>query len=58
MVKLILCGTWEMTGEDGRRFSAEVPGSVLRTLLDHGEIPDPFDGLNESAACAETRHRW
>ena len=58
MKKLNLCGTWEMTGEDGRSFPAEVPGSVLRTLLDHGVLPDPFDGLNEFAACAETRRRW
>ena len=58
MKKLNLCGTWEMTGEDGRSFPSEVPGSVLDTLLEHGEIPDPFDGMNEFTACAETRRRW
>ena len=58
MKKLNLCGTWEMTGEDGRSFPSEVPGSVLNTLLEHGEIPDPFDGMNEFTACAETRRRW
>ena len=41
MKKLNLCGTWEMTGEDGRSFPSEVPGSVLNTLLEHGKIPDP-----------------
>ena len=55
MKKLNLCGTWEMTGEDGRSFPSEVPGSVLNTLLEYGEIPDPFDGMNEFTACAETR---
>ena len=58
MKKLNLCGIWEMTGDDGRSFSSEVPGSVLKTLLDRGAIPDPFDGTNETAACAETRLRW
>ena len=47
-----------MTGEDGRSFPSEVPGSVLKTLLDRKAISDPFDGMNEYAACAETRHRW
>ena len=58
MKKLNLCGTWTMTGEDGRSFPSEVPGSVLKTLLDRKAIPDPFDGMNEYTACAETRHRW
>ena len=58
MEKLNLCGIWTMTGEDGRSFPSEVPGSVLKTLLDRGAIPDPFDGLNEFAACEETRQRW
>ena len=53
-----LGGRWIMTGEDGRSFPSEVPGSVLKTLLDHGAIPDPFDGMNETAACGETRQRW
>ena len=58
MKKLNLCGTWEMTGEDGQAYPSEVPGSVLKTLLEQGVIPDPFDGMNEFAACAETRRRW
>ena len=58
MKKLNLCGMWEMTGEDGRCCPSEVPGSVLKTLLDQGVISDPFDGMNEYAACGETRHRW
>lgn len=58
MKKLDLCGSWTMTGEDGRSYDSFVPGSVLKTLLDHGVLPDPFDGMNESAACLETRRRW
>ena len=58
MNRLDLCGTWELTGEDGRRFSAAVPGTVLGTLLDHGAISDPFDGMNEEQARAETRKTW
>ncbi len=58
MKKLNLCGTWEMTGDDGRSFPSEVPGSVLKTLLDCEAIPDPFDGTNEFSVCAETLRRW
>ena len=53
-----LCGSWEMAGEDGRRFQAAVPGTVLSTLLDNGAIKDPFDGMNEAEACAQTRQAW
>ena len=55
---LDLCGSWEMRGEDGRSFQAAVPGSVLGTLLAEGAVPDPFDGTNETAVCAETRKKW
>lgn len=58
MNKLDLCGAWELTGEDGRRFPAAVPGTVLGTLLAQGEICDPFDEMNEAQACAETRKAW
>ena len=47
-----------MTGGDGKTYPAEVPGSVLQTLLEQGVIPDPFDGMNEFTACAETRRGW
>ncbi len=58
MEKLDLCGSWTLTDEDGRRFSCTVPGTVLSTLLEHGVIDDPFDGMNEEAACAQTRKTW
>ena len=58
MERLELRGAWEMTGDDGRRFQAAVPGTVLGTLLEHGEISDPFDGMNEEEACAQTRRTW
>ena len=58
MYQTDLGGRWIMTGEDGRSFPSEVPGSVLKTLLDHGAIQDPFDGMNETVACGETRQRW
>ena len=58
MKKLDLCGSWIMTGADGHRFPAEVPGTVLKTLLDNGVIPDPFDGLNETIACDALKSVW
>ena len=58
MKKLKLDGCWTMTGGDGKRFQAEVPGTVLKTLLDHHEIPDPFDGMNEYAACEQMKRTW
>ena len=58
MIKLDLGGLWNLSGEDGRVFPAVIPGTVLKTLLDSGAIPDPFDGLNETAACEEMRHSW
>lgn len=44
MIKESLNGTWRMrrAGED-REYSAAVPGSVLSTLLDAGEIDDPYN---------------
>ncbi len=58
MEKLNLCGSWILTGEDGRSFPAVVPGTVLKTLLDSGEIDNPFDGMNEQAACEVLRREW
>ncbi len=58
MEKLSLNGLWEMCGEDGRMFSAKVPGSVLQALLDAGEIADPFDGMNEREARGKTRQTY
>ncbi len=58
MIKLDLCGVWEMFTDDGERIRAEIPGTVLGTLLADGRIPDPFDGMNETAACAETEKTW
>ena len=58
MIKLNLDGAWAMFSEDGARHSAEIPGTVLSTLLEDGSIPDPFDGMNEGAACAETEKTW
>ena len=58
MIKTDLCGPWTLFREDGRSYPAEVPGTVLKTLLDSGAIPDPFDGQNETAACEELRHTW
>ena len=58
MIKLNLCGAWTLRGADGSSWSAEVPGTVLKTLLDHGAIPDPFDGLDEREACAALRQEW
>ena len=58
MIKLNLDGAWAMFSEDGARHSAEIPGTVLSTLLADGSIPDPFDGMNEGAACAETEKTW
>ena len=47
MIRQSLNGPWIMTGENGKKWETAVPGTVLNTLLEHGEIPDPFDGMNE-----------
>lgn len=48
MKRLLLNGLWSMNqrGEDAQ-YEVSVPGSVLSSLLDAGEIPDPFEGRNE-----------
>ena len=51
MIMVDLNGPWTMEREDGRRWETRVPGTVLSTLLEHGEIPDPFDGMNEEICC-------
>ena len=58
MNRIDLCGSWTMTGADGTRIASEVPGSVLKTLLDNGKIVDPFDGMNEYAVCDVLRQEW
>ena len=55
---LDLSGAWELVSETGCRYPTQVPGTVLKTLLDAGEIPDPFDGLNETQACEQMRKVW
>ena len=43
-----LNGEWSMRRlPDGTPVPAEVPGSVISTLLAHGQIPDPYYRLNE-----------
>jgi beta-mannosidase len=42
----------------GRAVTATVPGEVHTDLLAAGEIPDPFDGDNESALHWIGRTRW
>ncbi|RZT12549.1 beta-mannosidase [Kribbella sp. VKM Ac-2569] len=42
----------------GRAVAATVPGEVHTDLLAAGEIPDPFDGDNESALHWIGRTRW
>lgn len=54
-MKQSLCGAWVMRCEDGREWPAAVPGTVLKTLLDHQQIPDPFDQMNETIACQKMR---
>ncbi len=38
-----------LDGQFGKTIAATVPGEVHTDLLAAGEIPDPFDGDNESA---------
>ena len=58
MIRLNLNGPWIMTGENGKKWESTVPGSVLDTLLYYGEIPDPFDGLNEWIACDKMKETF
>lgn len=45
-----LKGLWEMSDEDGNVYKSEVPGTVLKTLLDNKVIDDPYYRLNEKSA--------
>lgn len=48
MQKVTLNGTWMLKQKgEAKKFPAQIPGSVLSTLLDAGEIPDPYDRMNE-----------
>ncbi len=58
MQQLSLDGSWTLVGQDGARYDTTAPTTVLKTLLNHGAIPDPFDGLNEETACARMRETW
>ena len=53
MKKVNLNGIWRLIANDGRAWDTEVPGTVMKTLLDNGVIPDPFDGMNEEEACRQ-----
>ena len=58
MIEKSLNGSWRMTGADKKEYTAQVPGSVLRTLLEHKVIPDPFDGINEPLGTAATEAEY
>ena len=58
MIRQSLNGPWIMTGENGKKWETAVPGTVLNTLLEHGEIPDPFDGMNEWDVCARMKETF
>jgi beta-mannosidase len=48
MIKLDLNGTWQMKKSgDSEYIETEVPGTVFKTLLEHGDIEDPFYRDNE-----------
>lgn len=48
MKRLTLNGNWHMNQRgDETSCRAEIPGSVLSTLLDAKAIPDPYDRMNE-----------
>ncbi|WP_433163019.1 glycoside hydrolase family 2 protein [Kribbella sp. CA-247076] len=47
-----------LDGDFGTTVAATVPGEVHTDLLAAGEIPDPFDGDNESALAWIGRTRW
>ena len=43
MEKFLLTGTWELFQEQGEvSYKAQVPGTVLSTLVPQGALPDPF----------------
>ena len=48
MRQLTLNGNWDMNqrGEE-MTYQAQIPGSVLSTLLVSRAIPDPYDRMNE-----------
>ena len=49
---------WTLGTEDGKSYETRVPGTLLQTLLEHGAIPDPFDGMNEYEVCERTRQTF
>ncbi len=53
MKQFTLNGAWTLKNlANEKKRSTQVPGSVFKTLLDCGDMPDPFYGTNEYA-CAE-----
>ena len=58
MIKHSLNGPWIMKDTDKVEYRTQVPGTVLKTLLDHKVIPDPFDGLNEKIGTDATKKVW
>jgi beta-mannosidase len=65
---LLLDGEWRMAegGEEAQRLKGEwedaipalVPGSVHTALWQAGKIPDPYFGLNDAIARAESYKTW
>ena len=51
MRTISLDGQWTLRSSAGKSWLTRVPGTVLETLLEQGEIRDPFDGMNELEAC-------
>ena len=47
-MKIYLNGSWRMSSSQYQDLEAQVPGSVLSTLLEHNLIEDPFYRDNES----------
>ena len=58
MIKQSLNGPWIMKDTDKVEYRTQVPGTVLKTLLDYKVIPDPFDGLNEKIGTDATKKVW
>lgn len=68
VVSLALDGQWQMAeeGDDATRLAghwddvidAAVPGSVHTALWQAGKIPDPYVGVNDEIARANSRKTW
>ena len=49
-MRIDLNGSWSLNSPQYSNLTAELPGSVLSTLLAHGLIEDPYYRDNEAAA--------